>query len=431
MFGRLKKKLILLYGVTTSVVLIVILFVVGYLTQVQSKSYRISSFEQSVRTVIQKLETEQSLSSLWIAEMQSSNKIYIYVEENGTPYSLLLNQGLINEYNEYIQQVKDAAIKDNLNLETPLIKNKLQQTKTFEIKGKGLDSKYACGVIIPTVSNCLTVIMIERDMTQSTQILHRMMLYGLIGFLGVGALFLISSVYIHQILKPLQAGQKRQVEFVAAASHELRAPLTVIQTGLTAIKDDPQQMDTFMPYLEDECERMTHLISDLLLLATSDAKSWSLNCTMIDMDTFLIEIYDMFCCMQKERESTITLETSDEELHSVSGDRERLKQVLTILIDNGWSYTKKEMGIAIRAYNRKHQVVIEVIDHGPGIPEEQREKVFERFYQGDSSRTDKKHYGLGLSIAKEIVTMHGGNLSCKDTEGGGATFCMVLNAENE
>lgn len=429
MFGSLKKKLILLYGITTSIVLVVILCILGYLTQVQSENYRRNSFEQTVATILEKLESGQTLSALWVAQIQNSNDIYLYVEENEQPYTLIINNTLTKQYQNYIDEVKELALAQNLNLTTPLIKKQLQKTNLYELKVDRVNKVFASGAIIPTDSNCYTIIIVERYEAHVRQFYERLVTYGIIGIAGIGALFLISSIYIKNVIKPLEKGQKKQVDFIAAASHELRSPVTVIQAGLSAIKEEPDQMNNFMPYLEDECQRMNHLISDLLLLATSDAKSWSLQKEKIDMDTFLIEIYDMFCCMQKERGSSIRLELSEEALYPVYADRERLKQVLTILIDNGWSYTEKEQGITLKAYNRKHQVVIEVIDHGPGIPEEEKEKVFERFYQGDQSRNDKKHYGLGLSIAKEIVTLHGGSLIAKDTEGHGATFSLGLRAE--
>lgn len=426
MFHKLKKKLILAYGITTSIVLIAIMCILMFINQMQTETYRRNQFEQCIKNVIEKLETDNSISALWIAQMENTYNVFVYVEENEVPYSLILNKQFMNQYQEKVDEVKRKALGENLNLSVPLIKTMLQQTSIFELKiGRWMKS-FAVGAVVPTKDNCISLILIERYQNQWSNIRSRFLLYGLIAIFGTGALFLISTVYIRKVLKPLQIGQQKQVDFVAAASHELRAPLTVIQTGLQAIKEEPEQMDNFMPYLQGECERMTHLISDMLLLATSDAKTWSLNREEIEMDTFMIEIYDVFCCMQKERGSSIMLELEDDELYTISADRERIKQVLTILIDNGWNYTSKEKGLKLKAFNHKNQVMIQVTDYGRGIPDEQKEKVFERFFRGDSSRTDKKHYGLGLSIAKEIVDLHGGQIWVEDTPGGGATFCIAL-----
>jgi signal transduction histidine kinase len=90
------------------------------------------------------------------------------------------------------------------------------------------------------------------------------------------------------------------------------------------------------------------------------------------------------------------------------------------------SYTPSGGRIALRAYNQKHCVVIEVEDHGSGISEEHKTHVFERFYRGDQSRNEKKHFGLGLSIAKELAELHQGDIVIRDTMGGGATFVVRL-----
>lgn len=220
-------------------------------------------------------------------------------------------------------------------------------------------------------------------------------------------------------------GIKRQVAFVAA-SHELRAPLTVMKAGLSSIREDTSKVNVFLPYIEEECDRMTRLISDMLLLASSDAKTWSLVKEPVEIDTLLIEIYDMFCSCYNNKNYRLHLSLPEEELPVIYGDAERIKQILTILIDNAMSYTPAEGVIALMAYSQKDYVIVEVEDHGPGISDEDKKLVFERFYKKDQSRNDKNHFGLGLSIAKELAELHGGNITVKDTPGGGATFVLWL-----
>ena len=204
---------------------------------------------------------------------------------------------------------------------------------------------YASAVTIPKGESCISVIMIERNKQSEQRDVLQIVFYCVIGVLGSIALFSISILFIGKVLRPVEISQKQQVDFIAAASHELRSPMTVIKAGLATIQEEPQQLDTFMPAIQNECERMTHLIQDLLTLATSDAKRWSMNQEKIDMDTFMIELYDTFCCLQKEKGSPIELDTGEEILKKVQGDRERLRQVITILVDNGWSYTSIQIGM--------------------------------------------------------------------------------------
>jgi signal transduction histidine kinase len=119
------------------------------------------------------------------------------------------------------------------------------------------------------------------------------------------------------------------------------------------------------------------------------------------MDTFLIETYDLFCPLATVNGQTLSLDLPDDPLYNVQADKERLRQLLTTLIDNAIEYTPKEKNITIHACNLKKSILIEVIDHGAGISDEQKKLIFNRFYRGDKSRTSKKHFGLGLNIAKE------------------------------
>jgi signal transduction histidine kinase len=222
----------------------------------------------------------------------------------------------------------------------------------------------------------------------------------------------------------LEEGQQKQKEFIAAASHELRSPLTVIKTGIASIKEDMTKADRFLPHVEAECDRMSRLINEMLLLAAVDTKSWELAWEQVDMDTLLIECYDMFCTCLNPKQAVITLDLPEERLYRIYGDKERLKQILTILVDNAMSHIPEGGRIALRVLQRKHFMTIAVEDNGKGILPEDKPHVFERFYRKDKSRTDKQHYGLGLSIAKELVELQHGSITVEDTFGGGTTFRM-------
>lgn len=116
----------------------------------------------------------------------------------------------------------------------------------------------------------------------------------------------------------------------------------------------------------------------------------------------------------------------ENELPPITGDKERLQQVLGILIDNAVSYTPRNTTITLRCYVLNKHVYMEVEDHGAGITDIHKKHIFDRFYRVDSARNDKKHFGLGLSIAKEIIQLLGGKISIQETAGGGATFQITF-----
>jgi signal transduction histidine kinase len=107
-------------------------------------------------------------------------------------------------------------------------------------------------------------------------------------------------------------------------------------------------------------------------------------------------------------------------------DKDRLTQILGILIDNALSYSPKESTITLRPYQKKNVFLLEVEDHGIGISREQKKYIFNRFYQADPARNDTSHFGLGLSVAKELTELMGGKINVKDTLGGGSTFVIEL-----
>jgi len=177
---------------------------------------------------------------------------------------------------------------------------------------------------------------------------------------------------------------------------------------------------------------MAKLIDDMLLLASTDAKTWSVKKELVEIDTLLIETFEAFLPVCQQKNHPLFLEIPEDQLPIIKGDRERLQQVLTILLDNALAYTPVHKNIILRGFHVKNHLYLEVADQGNGISDECKKLVFDRFYRVDQSRNDKQHFGLGLSIAKEIILLHGGNISIHDTVGGGSTFviCFRTNETN-
>ncbi|HHV09955.1 MAG TPA: HAMP domain-containing histidine kinase [Clostridiales bacterium] len=425
MFNKLKRRLVLLYGMTSSIILTAIIIGVCIINNKQSQEQSMVLFQKNMEQIVEKVRQTDVIDNTWLVRMQEDNRLFLYIEDNGrklTKYqrSSLPDSGML------VGKIKEMAAGEGINLDRKPLYQSMEKTPVYTVSPGSGKAYYGMAVMIPRNIGWMNIIAISCDNLGSGILLKQLLLYVFIDFIGVAALFLISSLYIGKVIKPLEEGQKKQVAFVAAASHELRAPLTVIKAGLASIGEDLSKADHFLPHIEEECNRMTRLISDMLLLASSDAKTWSLLKEPVEMDTLLIETYDMFCTCYNEKKYQLTLDLPEEELRKVYGDRERIKQILTILIDNAMSHTTPGGSIALRAYNQKGYVLVEVEDHGAGICDEDKKQVFERFYRGDRSRSDKKHFGLGLSIAKELAELHDGSIFIKDTPGGGATFALRL-----
>lgn len=171
---------------------------------------------------------------------------------------------------------------------------------------------------------------------------------------------------------------------------------------------------------------MSRLIDDMLQLAGADACSWTFMAAPVSPDTLLLDTYEKYEYLAREKGLALRIRLPDEECPFILCDEERIAQVLSILMDNALSYTPSTGHITLSLSFTANHASLSVSDDGPGIPDSAKKQVFQRFFRQDKAHTSKEHFGLGLSIAKEIVKMHKGRLVLSDTPGGGATFTIIL-----
>ena len=171
---------------------------------------------------------------------------------------------------------------------------------------------------------------------------------------------------------------------------------------------------------------MARLVDDLLSLAGLDSGTWSVRHETVDTDTLLLETADGFYGVARQKGQSLSLEVPDDPLPPIVGDPQRLRQVLTVLLDNAFSYTPAGGSVTLSGAADGPWVCLRVSDTGPGIPAQHLPHVFERFYRVDAARGDKNHFGLGLSIAHELAALHGGELTVERTSPAGTTFLLRL-----
>lgn len=233
-----------------------------------------------------------------------------------------------------------------------------------------------------------------------------------------------------QTAAALAGALKLKNDFIADASHELRTPLTVLRANaelaMTLDSDDQAQRELLDEILQ-ESERMTRLVSDLLLLASSDAGSLPLELELVEVAPFLKELSERAGVLARER--GVTLQTALAARGLVEIDSARIEQVVLILIDNAGKYSPPETLVTLRSVTRGEEIVIEVEDRGPGIPAAELPNIFERFYRVDKARSRRQGgAGLGLAIARSIVVAHGGRISADSQVGRGTTMRITLPA---
>ncbi|MFI5695220.1 sensor histidine kinase [Kribbella sp. NPDC051586] len=220
--------------------------------------------------------------------------------------------------------------------------------------------------------------------------------------------------------------EDRMRRFVADASHELRTPLTSIRgfAELSRQRGDTSDSDT-MRRIEDEAKRMGLLVDDLLLLARLDQQR-PLRMESVDLLPIAADTLHNAAAVQPDRNLSLTI-LPDSEAPVVEGDEARLRQVLGNLVSNALNYTPVDAPITISVGTRGTEAVLEVSDTGSGLSDEQKARVFERFYRADTARTRTTGgSGLGLSIVAALVAAHNGRVTTTDTKPHGATFTIYL-----
>ena len=248
------------------------------------------------------------------------------------------------------------------------------------------------------------------------------------GRAGGGAL-----VVLHDVTEQRKNEEMRR-EFVANVSHELRTPLTNIrsyaETLIDSTGDMPPDMEKkFLGVILGESDRMTHIVQDLLTLSRFDSEHSELKLSRFPFVEAVKDIYNAVYMEAQKHDHTLTL-AAEPGLPEVMADRERVIQVMMNIVSNSIKYTPDGGHIAIRAGRAGGKVWMEVDDDGIGIPEEDRPRIFERFYRVDKARSRQSGgTGLGLSIAKEIMERHQGRIALLDKDGPGLLVRLELNIE--
>ena len=213
-------------------------------------------------------------------------------------------------------------------------------------------------------------------------------------------------------------------DFVRDASHELKTPLTAIKGFVETLEEEVEEKK-YIEIIKRNVDRMINIINDLITLSKLEDKDVVLEISEFDFIEMINNVIKIFSNKLKERNLKIKIDT-DNYNTKIKGDPYKLEQVFINLIDNAIKYTE-EGGININYYLKEDNAVIEIIDTGIGIPEEHLDRIFERFYVVNKSRSKELGgTGLGLSIVKHIITLHNGKIEVESEVGKGSKFIITI-----
>jgi two-component system, OmpR family, sensor histidine kinase CiaH len=400
-FGSLRKRLLLTNVAVMAAILVAIgggiLLVMDRLLTTQETATVNSDLQ---RAVIERRELSQD-------EFQSRHTFFT----SGTFFVIWDNSGSVtfNPSNAPTAPLRVAA-QAALGGHGDTVRVNLQANEPALIASQVITDQGGTTGVLQAGRSLVPLLSVERE--------------ALLVMLGAGLASLLVIVLAgwfltERALVPIRLAMDRQARFTADASHELRTPLTIVDAGLQVLTRHPDQTIARNAQLLDsisaETRRMTRLVDDLLTLARVDVGHSLLHLEPTDISQLVVSTGADLQALATSRGGR--LDVQSEPPMDALVDRDRLRQLLVILVDNALRHGEPGGAVEVRSDRVGHELRLEVSDRGPGIPAEHRGKVFEPFFQLDSSRAGSGS-GLGLAIAQWIVSAHGGTIKLMDNEPG-------------
>lgn len=320
---------------------------------------------------------------------------------------------------------KDVGKIIQINLKNNYGQEELYRMLVFEIN----PSEFLSGNLLNKVKYAAVLINVNQ-LEQTSQNHEQIIVIVMISFWLIS---IIASIYLARVsVKPLIDSMQKQKSFVENASHELRTPLAVLQNRLETLFRKPEA--TIMESSEniasslEEVRNMRMLTTNLLNLARRDD---GIKPEIADVEPeFFTTTFANYEIIADENEKAFVYENHIN--HNIKTDRTLLKQLMTILFDNAVKYTEEDGVIKFIVWSKDRSLYLRVSDNGPGINNEDKKKIFDRFYRVDKARTRQKGgFGLGLSLAKQIADALKGTITVKDNRPKGTIFEVKISIKSE
>ena len=267
---------------------------------------------------------------------------------------------------------------------------------------------------------------------QSNSLIAAVVVVAVVGLIGAA---LVTLVVTGDALVPIRRSFAAQRRFVADASHELKTPPAIIRANAEVLEREALVTDEGRPLVADivtETDRLSRLVGDLLQLASADATGLAIERQRVDLGAVAADTVRQTQALAAEHEVALRIESPTPGATVVSGDRDRLTQLILILLDNAIDHSPPGTAVVVSVRRAGRRVDLAVADQGPGVPPSERARVFEPFTRLPGVRRDRAGgTGLGLAIARRIVVAHDGTIAVDDAPGGGARFVVSLPAASD
>lgn len=420
MINKLYRKIFFTYYLSVFILVIIIGLLILRHNYSTSKTHCMSLSQSYVSNIILQLQNDIAVSDAVYEQYDSNIPMnLIIISENVT--TSFISDKIKTPYDE-LESIMQEQFQRLFMINNP---NGADETKMLAhllpFNAKGLYGEiFNCTRFSLTSTSgkkyeLYVACLINKNIFSLQQIcrLGALELFLLIAFWGLG------KHIIHASIEPVNETMQSQKEFIASASHELKTPLSKI-----VIANGSTQLDNRDKIIDKECERMDKIIKNLLFIASSESCTWKTNFEYVDFIKLCIEFYEVSMPVIMKSGKELQLDFPDSDVRPIYIDRTLIMQLLAILLDNAITYSGENKLITVRLIPQKKNLSVSFIDHGIGISDENKQKIFSSFYKINASTPE--HYGLGLSIAQNIVELHHGRITVSDTPGGGATFTVIL-----
>lgn len=445
MFKKVRLRLTLLWGGISTLILVCMTLGYLYVSEQNLLQSKLISWQNDITLIASGLGEQQSLTAAWLAGLEKKENGLIAVFDNGSPF-LYNRLSHTQEATASLETAWQYYQKNKLSFtEHPLSRQCLY--RDFVVPGK---ESFHCFVIEVTKKEATLemLLMLPLSGLRSSLVQQRILFLSIIlpALLG---LWTFAWFFTGKLLFPIEENRIRQRRFLADASHELRTPLAVILSCTEAILEKLHISSgantgpalSFAPLaaeletVREEAIHMSSLLGDMLTLVSRDAGRLSLRKASVELDTLILDTCETYEHMARTKDIRLRPILPAQALPQCQCDKERIRQAVNILLHNAVSYTPAGGNIIVMLqYRREHggqsRFALSVSDSGPGVPDAEKEKIFDRFYRSERSHHDKAHFGLGLAIAREIIEAHHGTIQVTDAPGGGAVFTVSLPADH-
>lgn len=380
MIKKLNQRIFLLIMVSLSIIILGIIILFAFFSYNNTISMATSMVDRFIDGEPKK-NLNEKIEDYKIKPEVNIDGVYNIVIEKSTivQTSATSNENIINEYALKVSKKKSP---------------------------KGIVGKY----IYKTrkINQNITIITLIENENVISDIKLMFLFSGVIAIISIAIIYIIAKKVSKTIVKPVEETFEKQKQFISDASHELKTPLAVIEANADVLENQIGA-NKWINYIQNEADSMNTLINELLLLAKIENVDNLKEYKQLNLSKQVEIILSMFESMAYEKQVIIKSQIAPNII--MNGNKEDIEHIVSTLTDNAIKHTKANKEVAVNLKKERNEIILEVKNMGEEIPEEERQKIFERFYRVDKSRNRKeKRYGLGLAIAKSTVEKYNGKI---------------------